>query len=86
MDLQDALDFVRTHDRTVLSTRRKDGRPQMSLVNSGLVDGAVRISSRSPLAKVRAAIAGGTMLMPGERCSCCRMGSARVARATSVRG
>jgi hypothetical protein len=43
MDLQDALDFVRTHDRTVLSTRRKDGRPQMSLVNSGLVDGAAHI-------------------------------------------
>ena len=53
MDLQEALDFVRTHDRTVLSTRRKDGRPQMSLVNSGLVDGAVCISSRAPLAKVR---------------------------------
>ena len=53
MDLQAALAFVGSHDRTVLSTRRKDGRPQMSPVNSGLVDGAVCISSRAPLAKVR---------------------------------
>ena len=53
MELQDALEFVRNHDRTVLSTRRRNGRPQMSLVNSGLVDGAVCISSRAPLAKVR---------------------------------
>ena len=43
----------RSHDRTVLATRRRDGRPQMSPVNSGLVDGAVCISSRAPLAKVR---------------------------------
>jgi PPOX class probable F420-dependent enzyme len=53
MDLQAALAFVSSNDRTVLSTRRKDGRPQMSPVNSGLVDGAVCISSRAPLAKVR---------------------------------
>ncbi len=49
MDLQAALTFVSSHDRTVLSTRRADGRPQMSPVNSGLVDGAVCISSRAPL-------------------------------------
>jgi PPOX class probable F420-dependent enzyme len=53
MDLADALAFVVGHDRTVLTTRRRDGRPQMSPVNSGLIDGAVCISSRSPLAKVR---------------------------------
>jgi len=53
MDLADALAFVAGHDRTVLTTRRRDGRPQMSPVNSGLVDGAVCISSRAPLAKVR---------------------------------
>ena len=52
-DLQSALKFVSSHDRTVLATRRADGRPQMSPVNSGLVDGAVCISSRAPLAKVR---------------------------------
>ena len=53
MELQDALNFVGSHDRTVISTRRKDGRPQMSPVNAGLVDGTVCISSRAPLAKVR---------------------------------
>jgi PPOX class probable F420-dependent enzyme len=53
MDLADALAFAASHDRTVLTTRRRDGRPQMSPVNSGLVDGAVCISSRAPLAKVR---------------------------------
>ena len=53
MDLEAALNFVTNHDRTVICTRRRDGRPQMSPVNSGLVDGAVCISSRAPLAKVR---------------------------------
>ena len=53
MDLTAALQFARTNDRTVLCTRRQDGRPQMSPVNSGLVDGAVCISSRKQLAKVR---------------------------------
>ncbi|WP_395725896.1 PPOX class F420-dependent oxidoreductase [Nakamurella sp.] len=53
MDISDAIDFVRTHDRTVLSTRRKDGSPQMSAVNAGVVDGLICISSRAMLAKVR---------------------------------
>lgn len=53
MDLDLALTFAAGNDRTVLSTRRQDGRPQMSLVNSGVVDGAICISSRAPLAKVR---------------------------------
>ena len=53
MDIAQALDFVRSHDRTVIATRRRDGRPQMSLVNAGVVDDAVCISSRRPLAKVR---------------------------------
>lgn len=53
MDLQAALEFASSHDRTVLATRRKDGRPQLSPVNSGVVDGTVCISSRAPLAKVR---------------------------------
>ena len=52
MDLSDALAFIGNHDRTVLTTRRKDGRPQMSPVNSGVIDGVVCISSRAPLAKV----------------------------------
>jgi PPOX class probable F420-dependent enzyme len=53
MDLAEALAFAAGHDRTVLTTRRRDGRPQMSPVNSGVLDGAVCISSRAPLAKVR---------------------------------
>jgi PPOX class probable F420-dependent enzyme len=53
MDLAEALAFVAGHDRTVLTTRRRDGRAQMSPVNAGVVDGAVCISSRAPLAKVR---------------------------------
>lgn len=53
MDLAAALDFIASHDRTVLATRRRDGRPQLSPVNSGVVDGAICISSRAPLAKVR---------------------------------
>lgn len=53
MELSDAVDFVRHHDRTVLATRRKDGGPQMSAVNAGVVDGLICISSRVPLAKVR---------------------------------
>lgn len=53
MDLNAALDFVRSHSHTVLSTRRADGRPQMSPVNAGVIDGRIMISSRAPLAKVR---------------------------------
>lgn len=53
MELAAALDFVRTHDRTVLATRRRGGSPQMSAVNAGVVDGLVCISSRAMLAKVR---------------------------------
>lgn len=53
MNVDEALNFVRQNDRTVLATRRRDGRPQMSPVNSGVIDGAVCISSRAPLAKVR---------------------------------
>ena len=52
MEITDALDFVRHHDRTVLATRSR-GHPQMSAVNSGVVDERVCISSRAPLAKVR---------------------------------
>jgi PPOX class probable F420-dependent enzyme len=53
MDLETALAFAANNDRTVLATTRADGRPQMSPVNSGVVEGAVCISSRAPLAKVR---------------------------------
>ena len=48
-----ALVFIADHSPAVLATQRADGRPQMSPVNAGVVDGAVCISSRAPLAKVR---------------------------------
>ncbi len=48
-----ALFFIAENSRSVLSTVRSDGRPQMSPVNAGVLAGAVCISSRAPLAKVR---------------------------------
>lgn len=53
MDLSAALEFIGHHDRTVLATRRRDGSPQMSPVNFGVLDGHIVISSRAMLAKVR---------------------------------
>jgi PPOX class probable F420-dependent enzyme len=53
MELDNALIFIGTHSRSVLATRRKNGLVQMSPVNAGVVDGAVCVSSRAPLAKVR---------------------------------
>jgi PPOX class probable F420-dependent enzyme len=53
MELDNALIFTATHSRSVLATRRKNGQVQMSPVNAGVVDGAVCVSSRAPLAKVR---------------------------------
>jgi PPOX class probable F420-dependent enzyme len=53
VEIIEALEFVRQHDRTVLATRRKDGGPQLSPVNAGVVDGLVCISSQVPRAKVR---------------------------------
>ena len=53
MELDIALIFIRTHSRSVLATRRRNGFVQMSPVNAGVVDGAVCVSSRAPLAKVR---------------------------------
>jgi PPOX class probable F420-dependent enzyme len=53
VEITDAVDFVRTNDRTVLATRRHDGGPQLSPVNAGVVDGLVCISSQVPRAKVR---------------------------------
>ncbi len=48
-----ALIFIAENSRSVLATARSDGRPQMSPVNAGVLDGRVCISSRAPLAKVR---------------------------------
>lgn len=53
MDLSDAVAFATEHHRCVLTTRRASGGLQSSPVNSGVLDGAVVISSRAMLAKVR---------------------------------
>ncbi|MDN5790772.1 MAG: PPOX class F420-dependent oxidoreductase [Micrococcales bacterium] len=51
--IEQALQFVSEHSHAVLATRRRDGTPQMSPLNAGVLDGAVVISSRTMLAKVR---------------------------------
>lgn len=53
MQITQALEFVSGNSRAVLATRRADGRPQLSPVNAGVLDGQLVISSRAPLAKVR---------------------------------
>ena len=54
MDLATAQQFLTTHHRAVLSTRRRDGRPQLSPVTVG-VDAAGRaiVSSRETAYKTR---------------------------------
>jgi PPOX class probable F420-dependent enzyme len=54
MDLDDALRFLRTNHRSVLTTRKHNGDPQLSPVVHGVDDhGRVVISSRQPAFKVR---------------------------------
>jgi PPOX class probable F420-dependent enzyme len=54
MDLDTALDVVRSQHRAVLATMRADGGPQMSPVTVGVDDaGHVVISTRLPAYKVR---------------------------------
>ncbi|ACV81114.1 PPOX class F420-dependent oxidoreductase [Nakamurella multipartita] len=53
MEISQAVEFVRANDHAVLATRRRDGSPQLSPVNAGVVDGRVCISSQAPRAKVR---------------------------------
>jgi PPOX class probable F420-dependent enzyme len=54
MDIREALDFVRTNHRTVLATRRADGRPQLSPVVAAVDDDdQVVISTRETAMKTR---------------------------------
>ena len=54
MDIDAALDFVRTRHNAVLSTLKGDGTPQLSPVTVGVdASGHVVISTRQPAYKVR---------------------------------
>ena len=54
MDLQDALEFLRSNHRSILIARRPDGEPQPSpVVHSVDEAGKVVVSSREPAYKVR---------------------------------
>jgi len=54
MDIDEALEYVRTHHNAVLATLKKDGTPQLSPVTAGVdAEGRVVISTREPAFKVR---------------------------------
>ena len=54
MDLQEALEFLRSNHRSILIARRPDGEPQPSPVVHGVDEaGKVVVSSREPAYKVR---------------------------------
>jgi PPOX class probable F420-dependent enzyme len=54
MDLASALDFVRPQHRGVLTTIRRDGRPQISnIIYATDATGTIRISVTAPRAKTR---------------------------------
>lgn len=54
MDIEAARQFIREHHRGVLTTFRRDGRPQLSAVTVALDDaGRVAVSSRETAFKVR---------------------------------
>ena len=54
MDVAEAVEFVRTHHRAVLATRRSDGHPQLSPVTVGAgPDGRLRISTRETAVKAK---------------------------------
>jgi PPOX class probable F420-dependent enzyme len=54
MDIDEAIEYVRTHHNAVLATLKKDGTPQLSPVTAGVdADGRVIISTREAAYKVR---------------------------------
>jgi PPOX class probable F420-dependent enzyme len=54
VEIDAALDFVRSNHRAVLSTVKRDGSPQLSPVTVGVdADGKIVISSRETAYKVR---------------------------------
>jgi PPOX class probable F420-dependent enzyme len=54
MDIDEALEYVRTNHHAVLATLKKDGAPQLSPVTAGVdAEGRVVISTRQTAYKVR---------------------------------
>ena len=53
MELGDALPFLEQNHRTVVTTFRRSGAPQMSIVLGGPFRGGVALVARSDTAKVR---------------------------------
>jgi PPOX class probable F420-dependent enzyme len=54
VDLDEARDYLRAHDRAVMATMRRDGTPQMSPVNCAVeAAGTVVVSSRETAVKTK---------------------------------
>ena len=51
MEISEALGFVGAHRNGVLATQKRDGRPQLSNITYGIVDGVVKISITAGRAK-----------------------------------
>ena len=70
MDPKDAREFLTQHHRGVLSTTRKDGRPQLSPVTATVdADGRVIISTRTGAVKTLSTkrFARGLAIMPAAK-------------------
>jgi uncharacterized protein len=54
MNQSEALAYLKSNSRGVLSTTRQDGRPQMSLIDYGVDhDGLIKIQTTRPAAKTK---------------------------------
>ena len=51
MELSEAMGFVGAHRNGVLVTQKRDGRPQMSNITYGVIDGVIKISITAGRAK-----------------------------------
>ena len=51
MEISEALEFAGEHKNGVLVTQKRDGRPQLSNVAYGIVDGVIKISITAGRAK-----------------------------------
>jgi PPOX class probable F420-dependent enzyme len=51
MEISEALEFVGARKNGVLATQKRDGRPQLSNITYGVVDGVIKISITANRAK-----------------------------------